>query len=97
MWEVRATDGELYAQYAGRGPVLVIAPDGTVTEQLRDVDIIEPMVPLEDAIISVLELIRDVPLTKPVRLAIAEKLGTEYEEIGTAPKRKALQKKAGTS
>jgi hypothetical protein len=88
MWEVRATDEELYAQFAGRGPVLVIAPDGTVTEQLRPIDIIEPMVPLDEAIISVLELIRDVPMAKAVRVAIAAKLDTEYEEVGTAPVRK---------
>ena len=82
MWEVRADERELYAQFGNRGPVFVIAPDGTVTEQFRDVDIIEPMVPLDEAIISVLELIRDVPLAKKVRVQLAEKLGTEFEEVG---------------
>lgn len=88
-WEVRATDAELYAQFGGRGPVLVIAPDGTVTEQFRDVDVLEPMVPLDEAIISVLELIRDVPLARKVREQIAERLGTEYEEVGTVRRRTA--------
>lgn len=88
-WEVRATDVELYAQFASRGPVFVIEPDGTVAEQFRDVDIVEPMVPLDEAVESVLDLIKDVPLTKSVRVALAKALGADPEDVGTAPTRKA--------
>jgi hypothetical protein len=88
MWEVRATGEELYAQFGGRGPVLVIAPDGTVTEQLRPIDIVEPMVPLDEAVDEVLWLIRDVPLTRAVRKAIAEKLTVDPEHVGRTPDRK---------
>lgn len=87
-WEVRATDEELYAQFGNRGPVFVMAPDGTVTEQLRPIDIIETMVTLDDAVTTVLELIANVPLSKAVRAAIARELEVDPEHVGTAPARK---------
>lgn len=88
MWEVRATDVELYAQFGNRGPVLVIEPDGTVTEQLRPIDIVETMVTLDDAVSAVLEMIADVPLGMAARKAIAAKLEVDPSAVGTAPARK---------
>lgn len=90
-WEVRATDVELYAQFGERGPVLVIEPDGTVAEQFRDIDIIEPMVPMDEAVDSVLELIKDVPLAKSVRVALAKALRVDVEAVGTVPARKTKE------
>jgi hypothetical protein len=90
-WEVRATEEELYAQFARRGPVLVIAPDGTVTEQFRDIDIIEPMVTLDDAVGTVLGMIQDVPLSKAVREKLAKALGVIPAVVGTEPVRKTKE------
>lgn len=94
MWEVRATDEELFAQFGNRGPVFVMAPDGTVTEQLRPIDIIETMVSLDDAVTTVLELIADVPLATSARKAIAAKLQVDPEHVGTTPPRKPKKEPA---
>lgn len=84
-WEVRATDVELYAQFGERGPVFVMEPDGTVTEQLRPIDIIEPMVPLDEAIESVLDLIKYVELPMKARKLMGEILHVDPENVGTSP------------
>jgi hypothetical protein len=88
MWEVRADGERLLAQFGNRGPVFVMAPDGSVAEQLRPLDILEPMVPLDEAVDDVLEMIRDVPLAKAARVALAKALDVEPEDVGTAPARK---------
>jgi len=88
-WEVRATDVELYAQFGDRGPVFVVEPDGTVAEQFRDIDIIEPMVSLDDAVGTVLGMIQDVPLSKATREKLAKALGVLPAVVGTTPTRRA--------
>jgi hypothetical protein len=87
-WEVRALGEQLLAQYAERGPVFVLTPDGSLAEQFRPSDALEPMIPLDEAIESVLDLIKDVPLAKAARVAIAEKLEADPEHVGTSPTRR---------
>jgi N-acyl-L-homoserine lactone synthetase len=88
-WQVRATAGaELFAQYDERGPVYRLTTDGQLSEQLRPLDILEPMASLDEVVDVMLEMIKEVQLAKPARVALAKALGVEPEDVGTAPVRK---------
>jgi hypothetical protein len=84
--EVVATPTEVFASWGG--PVYRLAEDGEVTQQWRAPNLLEPMIPESDATELVLERITDVPMSRAVREAIAERLGVDIEDVGTAPSRK---------
>ena len=82
-------DVVLYVERDKTGPLLVIPTVGYVRERFRlpenAVELLHP----DDAVAHVLELIADVEMPKKVREAIAEQLGVDGEDVGTAPTRKA--------
>ena len=77
---------EVHVRFGDRGPVLVLAEDGTVREQYQDRT--TDMVTEDDAVMAVLEMIADVPLAKTARAALAEALGVDPDDVGTAARRR---------
>jgi len=77
---------EVHVRFGDRGPILVLAEDGTVREQYQDRT--TDMVTEDDAVMAVLELIADVPLAMASRVALAEVLGVDPEDVGTQARRR---------
>lgn len=84
MISVFADEGprEVHVRFGDRGPVLVLTEDGAVREQYRDAT--TDMVTEDDAVLRVLELIADVPLSAKARCALSDRLGVDPEDVGTS-------------
>lgn len=81
-------DATLYVECDQTGPLLTIRSLGEVEERFRLPDSAVELIEPDAAVEHVLERISDVPMTKAVRAAIAQRLDVDIEDVGRAQPRK---------